>query len=433
MIHIVFEANNVEVLSKAFELDPSMQGDILEIKDDFAVGPVVDIYDTYGYQLRRDWWQQLLEYTPYKDQLDLVDDKLTVFNLLKRLDRTPDEIEEIKEVAIQNIGAPSQDKPIAATEDNKELGNPDGQEDGKQSEEGVLYISDEIIEENNNIAIGADEVQLTESKLQEDKSEDPDITELHHEENILPALSEEPGLTTGSSAISIDSQENQPLSKKEAKAVKKAASHHKKEAKKKKEGPANEIAQEEVWIWMGQNQHDVCGYYWLMSQLKNYQGRIQVLYLNNLPFINEKGNIFYPTHLHQIQPKEFLKAKKLSRPITLSEFEVDPDEWKKLCSESALVRILEGGKKISSREESFYDKDLLGVVTPGFQKVSKVLFTALGKMKIQTGDVFLAWRIRKLIEEGKLESQGDWSKGWKEVDVKLVSDNTEQTNTDAKD
>jgi hypothetical protein len=93
----------------------------------------------------------------------------------------------------------------------------------------------------------------------------------------------------------------------------------------------DEEPDEQVWIWMGQNVHDVCGYYWLMSQLKDYQGRIHVLYLNNLPFINEKGNIFYPTSLYEIQPKEFLKAKNWRGPLRLSEFEVDPDEWKKHC------------------------------------------------------------------------------------------------------
>src|SRR5204863_8342283 len=112
----------------------------------------------------------------------------------------------------------------------------------------------------------------------------------------------------------------------------------------------------EVWIWMGQNQHDVCSYYWLVSQLQDYQGRIVVLYFNNLPFINEKGQIFYPTTLHEIQPREFLKAKKLNRKITPSEFETDPDEWKRLVAENDLVRILEGGKKIVGKEAGFYDK-----------------------------------------------------------------------------
>jgi len=268
MIHIVFEQANVEALAKSFELDESLLGEIVEIKDDFAVGPLIDIYDTYGYQQRRDWWKELLTDSPHHEQLNIVDDKLTVHNLIKLLD-------------------------------------------------------------------------------------------------------EEPEL--------------------------------------------------QVWIWMGQNQHDVCSYYWLMSQLKDYQGRIQVLYLNNLPFINEKGGIFYPTHLYEIQPKEFIKAKKLARPITLSEFEVDPDEWKKICNDNYLIRILEGGKKLASKDVSFYDKEILSVLTLEYQKLNKVLHNALSKMKIQTGDVFLVWRLRQMEQEGKITVQGDWTKGWKEIEVKLPS------------
>lgn len=266
MIHIVFETANIAVLQQAIELDETIQGTVLEIKDDYAVGPLGDIYTTEGYQLRRDWWKSLLEFSPYTEQLDLVDDKLTVHHLLKQLDEEPDT---------------------------------------------------------------------------------------------------------------------------------------------------------EVWIWMAQNAHDVCGYYWLMSQLKDYQGRVQVLYLNNLPFINEKGQIFYPSYLHEIQPKEFLKAKRLARPITLSEFEVDPDEWKKHCQESAMVRFLEGGKKIIGKEVSFFDKDILAHINSEPQKLNKILTNTLSKMKVKTGDVFLVWRIRELINEGKLEAIGDWNKSWKDISVKI--------------
>ena len=178
--------------------------------------------------------------------------------------------------------------------------------------------------------------------------------------------------------------------------------------------------EEEIWIWMGQNQHDVTGYFWLMPQLKEYAGRIMILYLNNLPFINEKGQIFYPSWLSEIQPKEFLKAKKLSRPVTLSEFEVDPDEWKRLVEENGMVRILEGGKKIASKDETFYDNEIIKNLTGDWQKATRVLTNTLHRMKIKTGDVFLMWRMKKLIGEGKIEVTGDMSKGWKDFDVKLA-------------
>jgi hypothetical protein len=177
---------------------------------------------------------------------------------------------------------------------------------------------------------------------------------------------------------------------------------------------------EHAWIWMGQNQHDVTGYYWLMPQLKSNQGRVMILYLNNLPFINEKGLIFYPTAIHEILPKEAIKAKKLSRAITLSEFEVDPDEWNRLCDENADVRTLEGGKKIVGQDKVFYDNEILKNLTASWQKATRVLTNTLHRMKIKTGDVFLMWRMRELIAQGMIEVLGDQSKGWKEFDVRLA-------------
>ena len=177
----------------------------------------------------------------------------------------------------------------------------------------------------------------------------------------------------------------------------------------------------EVWIWMGQNQHDVSGYYWLLPGLRDYQGRVMVLYMNNLPFINEKGLIFYPSWLSEIQPKELMKAKKLCRPVTLSEFEIDPDEWKRISSEDSMVRILEGGKKLAGKEAGFYDAEILKNLTSDWQKSWRVLSNTLNRMKVRTGDVYLMSRMRELISAGRIEVTGEPAKGWKDFDVKLAA------------
>jgi hypothetical protein len=266
MIHLVFNTADMVSIEAAIALDETLAGKVIEIKDDYAVGPLLDIYETEGYQARRDWWKNILEHSPYEEQLAIVDDKLTVHDLIQSL-----------------------------------------------------------------------------------------------EENL----------------------------------------------------------EEEVWFWMGQNAHDVCGYYWLMSQLKPYQGRLQVLYLNNLPFLNDKGQLFYPTHLSEIQPKEFLKAKKLARPITLSEFEIDPDEWKKLCQENEGVRFLEGGKKLVSMSASFYDKDIFSLLTKNAQKLPSALAHIISKMKIKTGDAFIVSRLKAMSEMGKIVFAGNWQKGWKDIVVQM--------------
>jgi hypothetical protein len=266
MIHIVFNTADIAALEAAIELDETLSGKIIEIKDDYAVGPLMDIYETEGFQSRRDWWKGVLAYSPYEDQLDIVDDTLTIHQL---------------------------------------------------------------------------------------------INSLTHDENEM------------------------------------------------------------IWIWMGQNAHDVSGYYWLMSQFKAYQSRIHVLYLNNLPFLNEKGQLFYPTHLSQIEPKEFLKAKKLARPITLSEFELDPDEWKKLCQENEGVRFLEGGKKLVSMHIGCYDKEMIALLTKNAQKLPSALSNIMAKLKVKLGDAFIVARLKALEEAGKLVIAGDWSKGWKDMVVQM--------------
>jgi hypothetical protein len=175
-----------------------------------------------------------------------------------------------------------------------------------------------------------------------------------------------------------------------------------------------------IWIWAAQNKHDVSGYYWLTSQLKDFQGRVYILYLNNLPFFNEKGNIFYPDRLAVIPPKEFLKAKKLARLITLSEFEVDPDEWKKLSGQEKHVRLLEGGKKLVQFDENFYDEELQNYITGDWQKANKIIHQFLTKAKNTTGDAYMLWRLKTIVSKKEYEIQGEL-KGLRDFEVKRTT------------
>jgi len=48
-----------------------------------------------------------------------------------------------------------------------------------------------------------------------------------------------------------------------------------------------------------------------------------------------------------------------------------------------------------------------------------------GKMKVHTGDVFLVWRMKELINDGRIELQGDWNTGWKDIVLKKPGINEE--------
>lgn len=270
MIHVVFNEPDVAVIRQAIELDPSLNGEIMLIRDDYAVGPLAGLDGEEGQAARKAWWSMVLEGGDYSGSVDqnLVDDER--------------ELRSIKEA--------------------------------------------------------------------------------------------------------LNSNENEFL-----------------------------------WIWVAQNKHDVCGYFWLVSRLSEFQGRIHILYLNNLPFISEKGNLFYPEWLSQIPPKEFIKAKKLARPVTTSEFEVDADEWSRLSQEGMMVRLLEGGKKLIQREVDHYDEDLKKYITSEPQKAAKVINTFLSKNKQTTGDAFLLWRLKSMAQSQSFEVTGEL-KGMKDFDIKKRSE-----------
>ncbi len=267
MIHVVFNEADVNVIKDAIALDETLQGDVIQIKDDFAVGPLNNIYVGEGIEERKEWWRTVLTGGDYEGRVDSgeVDDTKTVAELVGTMRRNEEET---------------------------------------------------------------------------------------------------------------------------------------------------------IWIWAAQNKHDVCGYYWLLNYMKEFQGRVFILYLNNLPFINEKGGVFYPNWLHEIPAKEFLKAKKLAREITLSEFEVDPDEWSKICNDNKGVRLLEGGKKLICEDYGFYDTELKKFITGDWQKASKVIHQYLGKAKHTTGDAYLLWRLKVMIAQDMFDVQGK-VENMKDFEMKL--------------
>ena len=164
---------------------------------------------------------------------------------------------------------------------------------------------------------------------------------------------------------------------------------------------------DQIWIWMAPNVRDVSGYFWLIAQLKEFSGRIYLLSLNNLPFINEKGNVFYPVSLAEIPAREFVKARKLARPVSPAEFETDPDEWWRLAAENKNLRVLEGGKKIVQQSDDYYDKQILHFIQPAFQKIQRTVHQILLKSTEKLNETFLIWRLKQLVTSGLAEQQGE--------------------------
>lgn len=175
----------------------------------------------------------------------------------------------------------------------------------------------------------------------------------------------------------------------------------------------------QVWIWSAPAPADICTYMWTLKYLGKLQGRLFIVNIAGLPFLDENGKLFFPKSIGELAMKEIVKARKLARVVTPAEIEIDGEEWERLVNENMGIRTLEGSKKIVSRNEDHYDNLLLAFCTPQFQKASKVIYQAMTKSNIPTGDLYLGWRLRKMAERGAIHLQGDLTKSLKDFDVKL--------------
>ena len=167
-----------------------------------------------------------------------------------------------------------------------------------------------------------------------------------------------------------------------------------------------ENPEESLWVWVAQNARDVAGYYWLLQYCKKLVGRFHILLLQNLPFLTEKGAVFYPNFMEEIRPSEFLKAKKLAREITPSELEIDPDEWTRLQGENKGIRILDAGKKLKQYDYDHFDKSLETYVTDNWQKANKIISHHQSKEKESSTDEYLFWRLNVMIAQEMFDVQG---------------------------
>jgi hypothetical protein len=164
---------------------------------------------------------------------------------------------------------------------------------------------------------------------------------------------------------------------------------------------------DQIWIWVAPNARDLTGYFSLMPRLKPFSGRVFIVSLNNLPFINEKGAVFYPTSLADIPAREFVKARKLTRAVSTAEFETDPDEWTALASGGRSLRIWEGHRKLRQEDESFYDERIKKSITAEWQKAGRIVHQFLAKTERMPADSFIHWRLNEMQRAGLLEKQGE--------------------------
>ena len=99
------------------------------------------------------------------------------------------------------------------------------------------------------------------------------------------------------------------------------------------------------------------------------------------------------------------KMETLARPLTEQERDELAADWRRLTAEDHLVRLY-NNREIRGCDETLYDEALLAQCTRAFKKAIIVAGHVMGANMGILGDTFLFYRIRAMVDDGVLETQG---------------------------
>ena len=160
---------------------------------------------------------------------------------------------------------------------------------------------------------------------------------------------------------------------------------------------------EAMRIWYSEQPDEMCGLYWLMAQIKQWQIDGEI-YLVKLPSWYEKGQrVIFPLAWGEISPGDWHKFIHEQRKASAELISILALRWQELQKENAPLRAVINGR-IQSVPEDFYDwfiKEEIGRMEDEFHE-AYLIGKILGQFQLGISDGWLALRIEKMIKDGEL-------------------------------
>ncbi|MCX8481284.1 MAG: DUF1835 domain-containing protein, partial [Sediminibacterium sp.] len=82
MMHLVFQHTAKQKLAQFFKEDIDISGEIVHFEDDLSIGPLSSDLTTFFLE-RKNWWNTVLQYSPYIKNMDNYDNE----ELIQKIDQ----------------------------------------------------------------------------------------------------------------------------------------------------------------------------------------------------------------------------------------------------------------------------------------------------------------------------------------------------------
>ncbi len=165
-------------------------------------------------------------------------------------------------------------------------------------------------------------------------------------------------------------------------------------------------AGEDLRIWYSNQPDELCGLYWLMTQLNPLKELCGEIYLVKLPEweADEKGNLIRMSGWGEVAPGEWHRYLALENQALPVFCQSCASHWMELQKENAPLRAMLNGQLVSV-SETIYDSFILREIAEEgdeFQE-AKIVGRVLGKYQLGISDAWIALRIEEMICAGTLE------------------------------
>lgn len=161
---------------------------------------------------------------------------------------------------------------------------------------------------------------------------------------------------------------------------------------------------EDLRLWYSDQPDELCGLYWLLTQLPPQRGRI---YLVKLPEweLREDGSIARYNSWGDIAPGQWRRFLSWQTPAPTAFCRACAGIWRTLQAENAPLRAVLNGRLVSMPEtlyDSFITREI--AAQEGTFREARLIGSVLGKYQLSIGDAWIALRIEEMIRAGRLEA-----------------------------
>lgn len=163
---------------------------------------------------------------------------------------------------------------------------------------------------------------------------------------------------------------------------------------------------ESLRIWYSNQPDEMCGLYWFMEQLNQWEVPDEQVSIIKLPEweADEKGNIVQKSSWGEVAPEEWYLYLSMQKPLLPLFRQSCASHWQELQGENAPLRAILNGQLVSASEK-LYDDFIFREITAEGEKFQEAMIIGrvLGKYRLGIGDFWVAFRIEELIRDRELE------------------------------